>query len=253
MRKTRSEELCCTVNCQSAMKSTSVAALWIFTQCQSAMRSTRSDEFCCAVNCQSAIFFNYFFTLCCPNGKFFPLEIWVTFPKESQLQQSRYPVLINGQVHAGSFHVVIHQTMTWTRGALMCVRNHSYACVYTGGLGTPMSQHNILTRKNSHKFFLCFWWGSNLGLWISSPTLYQLSHPVTPRRSTRGVLLFVWSEKTLYGRTRQSYANQSFCTQKSKIFCATNLTGLGWQYALTCTYLMIKLGLSARIDHGNCA
>ena len=52
------------------------------------------------------------------------------------------------KVHAGSFCVsVIHRSLTW-----VC----SYACVYTQGWGTPTtSQHNILTRKNSHKCFLC--------------------------------------------------------------------------------------------------
>ena len=66
------------------------------------------------------------------------------FP-QGQLQQSRYPTLINYEVHAGSFRVsVIHQTLTWTTGSLSCVSNHSYASVYTRGLGTPTaSQHNI--------------------------------------------------------------------------------------------------------------
>ena len=41
----------------------------------------------------------------------------------------------------------------------------------------------FLTWKNSHKFFLCSWWGLNSGHWfnkILSPTLYQLSHPTIP-------------------------------------------------------------------------
>ena len=54
-------------------------------------------------------------------------------------------------------------------GSLTCVRGHSYACVYTRGLGTPTtSQHNILTRKNAQKLFLCTWRGSKSGLSISS-------------------------------------------------------------------------------------
>ena len=54
---------------------------------------------------------------------------------------SRYPVL---QVHAGSFDVsIIHWTLTWTAGSLTYVRDHWYAFVYTHGLGTQMSQHNI--------------------------------------------------------------------------------------------------------------
>ena len=52
---------------------------------------------------------------------------------------------------------VIHRTLTWTTGYLTCVRDHSCACVYTCGLGTPTAnQHNILTRKNSQIFY-CFW------------------------------------------------------------------------------------------------
>ena len=36
------------------------------------------------------------------------------------------------KVHAGSFPVyVIQRTLTWTTGSLTCVRDHSYACVYT--------------------------------------------------------------------------------------------------------------------------
>ena len=43
---------------------------------------------------------------------------------------------------------VIHRTLTWTTGSLTCI--HCDACVYTWEWGTPkMSQHNILTRKNS--------------------------------------------------------------------------------------------------------
>ena len=48
---------------------------------------------------------------------------------------------------------VIHRTLTWTTGSLTCARDHSSACAYTRGLGTPTtSLHNILTRggKNSH-------------------------------------------------------------------------------------------------------
>ena len=70
------------------------------------------------------------------------------------------------KVHPGSFPVsVIHQTLTWTTGSLTCIR--SYACVYTRGWGTQTSQHNMLTRKNSHKFFFSSGWDSNLWSWNS--------------------------------------------------------------------------------------
>ena len=54
-----------------------------------------------------------------------------------------YPAV--SKVHAGSFCVsVIQQTLTWTTGSFKCIRDHSYACVYTGVVGTPTaSQHNI--------------------------------------------------------------------------------------------------------------
>ena len=97
--------------------------------------------------------------------------------------ESRYPnAYSNYKVHAGSVRVsIIHRTLTWTTGSLTCVRDHSYACVYIqGGWAHPQRvSTTFLTRRNSHKFFLCSWRGSNSGLWSSSPTLYQLSHPVT--------------------------------------------------------------------------
>ena len=65
---------------------------------------------------------------------------------------------------------------------LLSYRERSYACLYTRGWGTmPMRQHNILTRKNSHKLCVCSGRDSNLWSWnplISTPTLYQLSHHV---------------------------------------------------------------------------
>ena len=52
-----------------------------------------------------------------------------------------------------------------------------------GGLGTPTSQRNILIRRRKKKitfFFNCVPSGVRTsGLWISSPTLYQSSHPAT--------------------------------------------------------------------------
>ena len=70
------------------------------------------------------------------------------------------------KVHAGSLHVsVIHQTLTWTTGSLMCVHGLSYACVYTWGLGTPTaSRHNIFDSEKL-TFFLCSWRDSNISPW----------------------------------------------------------------------------------------
>ena len=105
------------------------------------------------------------------------------FPQgKPAVTESRYPTQIYYKVHAGSFRVsIIHRTLTWTTGSVTCVRDHSYACLNTRGLGTPTaSQRSIFdSEKLSHNFFLCsFLTGFEpRGLWISSPTLYQLSHP----------------------------------------------------------------------------
>ena len=125
-------------------------------------------------------FLHYF---CCPNG-----ETLVAFPKESQLQQCRAThSLINYKVHAGSFRVsLIHRTLRWTTGSLTCVLDHSGACVYILGLGTPTaSQHNIF---DSEKLTNCPCATDGIRtsvLRISSPTLYQLSHPVTKLNVTK--------------------------------------------------------------------
>ena len=72
----------------------------------------------------------------------FPMANSGHFPKgKLTATESRYPILINNKVHAGSFLVsVIHQTLTWTTGSLMCVRDHSYVCVYTQGLSNTDSE-----------------------------------------------------------------------------------------------------------------
>ena len=66
--------------------------------------------------------------------------------------------------------------LTWTAGSLTCVRGHSYACVYTQGLGTPPSSQHIVLYSEQLSF-LCPWRGVRTSsLWISSPTLYQQSY-----------------------------------------------------------------------------
>ena len=53
----------------------------------------------------------------------------LTWVKIHQPQQQRYPV---PQVHAGSFRFsIIHWIVTWTTGLLTCIRDHSYAYMYT--------------------------------------------------------------------------------------------------------------------------
>ena len=107
-------------------------------------------------------------------------EIQATFPLEKQAAiVQRYPVLGWCLNCVQCFRVsVTHQTLTWATGSLTCVHDHSYACAYTQGLGTPItSQHNILTQKNCHKFFLCSGRGSNLWSLDLESMLYTLSHP----------------------------------------------------------------------------
>ena len=108
--------------------------------------------------------------------------------------KSRYPTLINYKVHAGSFRVsIIHRTLTWTTGSLTCVRDHYYVCVCTLGLGTPTaSQHNVFDSEKL-TVFVCAPDGIRTSvIWILSPTLCQLSHPVTRywcSRHTRSTVL----------------------------------------------------------------
>ena len=75
----------------------------------------------------------------------------------------------------------IHQTLTWTTEPLTCVRDHSYACVYSWGLDTPtVNQHNTFDSEKLTSFSCAHW----RGVRTSGPTLYQLSHPVNPFNST---------------------------------------------------------------------
>ena len=98
-----------------------------------------------------------------------------------QPQEQRYPVL---QVHAGTFQVsVIHQTLTWTTGSLMCVHVIILACVYihtgVGHTDNESAQHFLLGKTVAN--FSCAPGGVRTsGLWISNQMLYQLSHPITP-------------------------------------------------------------------------
>ena len=61
----------------------------------------------------------------------------------------------------------------------MCIRDHSYARVYTWGLDTLTTSRYILeefSEKLTH--FSCAPDGvKTLCLWISSPSLYQFGHP----------------------------------------------------------------------------
>ena len=85
-------------------------------------------------------------------------------------------------MHARSFRVsVSHLTLTWTTGSLTCVRDCFFVRAHTHG-GWAHRQRvstTFLTRKNTH--FSCAPDRIRTSvLWILTPTLYQLGHPVTP-------------------------------------------------------------------------
>ena len=81
-----------------------------------------------------------------------------TWTRKKQPQEMRYPVL---QVHAGSVRVsVIHRTLTWTTWSLtyICVLDHSYACVYTRGVGNTDNEsvQHFWLETNSHNVLFVF-------------------------------------------------------------------------------------------------
>ena len=90
--------------------------------------------------------------LCCIN--------YVTFEYQYMFFFSPIVATINRMiilpllVRAGSFHVSeIHRTLRWTARSLICVRDHSYACVYTLGLGTlTASRHHIFDSEKLASF-----------------------------------------------------------------------------------------------------
>ena len=92
--------------------------------------------------------------------------------------------LLSAKCMLGLCDSVIHRTLTWTTGSSACVRDHSCAWVYTRGLGTlTASQHNIFDSEK-HTFISSDPDGIRTPvLWILNPTLYQLSHPVTPMKA----------------------------------------------------------------------
>ena len=134
-------------------------------------------------------------TQCTGNSSCFPLG------KRAAIVRS-YPVF---SLCVQCFRVsVIHRTLTWTTGSLMCVSDHSYACVYTRVLGTPTTiQHNSLTRKNGHNLFLCSGRGSNLWSSDLEPMLYRLSHPVDDGNQKKMDRLLVFERSATPRRTYQ--------------------------------------------------
>ena len=97
-----------------------------------------------------------FCTLFCPNEKIANGKFGSLFSRKASCNRVALPNPINYKLHVGSFHLpIIHRTLTWTTSTLMCVRDCSYACVYTWGLGTSTSsQHNIFDSENPSQFLI---------------------------------------------------------------------------------------------------
>ena len=115
---------------------------------------------------------------------------------------------------------VLPTASTWS---LMFVHDHSYACVYTRGLGTLTSQHNTFWLRRTLTTFSCAPDGvQTLGLWISSPTLIE------PPRHTQRTVLSISRTNQWVGRivsdqrnrecnrTARSKVNWSSCLQDSR-------------------------------------
>ena len=116
-------------------------------------------------------FFNTLLSLLGNSGR-------LTWVRLQQLQEQCYPVL---QIHAGSFPFsVMHQILlTWTTGSFTDVRMSSLCVrIHTGVGHTPTTSRHNFFRSEKLTNFYCAPDGVRIsGLWISSPTIYQLSHP----------------------------------------------------------------------------
>ena len=95
-------------------------------------------------------FFNSIFVthFIIPFGKFWPPNLG----KATSAARAALPSPTTVQMHAGYFIVsVIYRTLIWTTGFLTCVRDHSYACVYTQGLGIPSRKYPSLIHSPIHE------------------------------------------------------------------------------------------------------
>ena len=105
----------------------------------------------------------------------------------------RYPTLINYKVHAGSFHDPPNSDMAY--GICNCVRDHSWACVYThGGWAHRQRVSTTILSWKKKVIFSCAPDGIRTSvLGISSLTLQELSHPATPCS-----LVHTWTKLQLF-------------------------------------------------------
>ena len=136
------------------------------------------------IDAQTFVFLFRFCTLCCPNGNFSHGKSGSLCPRKASYNRVALPnpnYFFNYKVHARSFHAIIHQILIWTTASLTRVRDYSYACVDTRWLSTATASQHIFDLEKFKKFS-CAPDADGVrtsGLWISSLTLYQLSHPVT--------------------------------------------------------------------------
>ena len=110
-----------------------------------------------------------YFCNCIVPLELLPREIWVAFPGESQLQQSR---ATQPTVHAGCFSVsIIHRTLTWSRGSLTCERMLMHA---HGGVRTHVTECAL--KVDPRRKMPCRTGESNLRQRRAGLTLYHLSY-----------------------------------------------------------------------------
>ena len=145
--------------------------------------------------------FDYFFCLLFLfTSWFFPWEIRVAFPKESQLQQSH---VTQPAVHDECFSVsIIHWNLAWTTGSLTCVQMLMHAVAH-GGLRTHVRE-SALTNDSGRKI-LCCTGESNLPQRRAAPTLYQLSYTSTPKHQFQHKKWPFLCPITVYHRTRTAW------------------------------------------------
>ena len=143
-------------------------------------------------NVYCILFCTWYFVHCVVPMGFSPMGNYGRFPQgKPGATESRYPTLIYNKAHAGSFRVcIVHRTLTWTTGSLTCLRDHSYARIYTRRWSHRLRVSiTFLTRKNSHNFFLCSWRGSNL--WS-----LDLESDILPTEPSRHSALFAYRDNS---------------------------------------------------------
>ena len=111
--------------------------------------------------------------------------------------------------------------------SLLCVRQHSYACVYTQGLGTPTaSQHNIFDLEKLSQSFLVLW-SLDLesdALPIELPHYPMLSHAVSTHRKSAWPFGSVLSNNQYFTVAVQTWhALLFFCCCSGQLYLVEHL------------------------------